>query len=151
VTAPLGQARRPSWWSRIDALPDGERDAFIERLRTALPPVRLRYSPYVPMPKQDAFLRLRAVEAFYGPAPGLPPPPNDPPADVPAEPVPAVLPQPDVRGERGEYPLGVFKPRHPLPLGWSLAQRAIAIHSSGKAVQSSGRPAAVNVRTPTQM
>lgn len=70
MTAPLGQARRPSWWSRIDALPDGERDAFIERLRTALPPVRLRYSPYVPMPKQDAFLRLRAVEAFYGGAAG---------------------------------------------------------------------------------
>lgn len=66
----VDEPRRPSWWSRIEGLPDEERAAFLERIRAALPPVRLRYSPYVPMPKQDAFLRLRNVEAFYGGAAG---------------------------------------------------------------------------------
>ena len=63
-------ARRPSWWSAVEGLPPDERDALLRRVAAALPPLRLRYSPYVPTPKQEAFMRLRAVEGFYGGAAG---------------------------------------------------------------------------------
>jgi hypothetical protein len=63
-------ARRPSWWGAVEALPPDEREALLRRVAAALPPIRLRYSPYVPTPKQEAFMRLRAVEAFYGGAAG---------------------------------------------------------------------------------
>lgn len=64
------EGRRPSWWPQLDALPEEERAALLRRLRDALPPLRLRYSPYIPTAKQEAFLRLPSVEAFYGGAAG---------------------------------------------------------------------------------
>lgn len=62
--------RRPTWWAAVEALPPAERDALVARLVAALPPIRLRYSPYVPLAKQEAFLRLAAIEGFYGGAAG---------------------------------------------------------------------------------
>ncbi len=62
--------RRPSWWAQVEALPPAEREALLRRLQAALPPLRLRYSPYTPAPKQEAFLRLHTVEGFYGGAAG---------------------------------------------------------------------------------
>lgn len=60
----------PSWWPDLATLDDSERADLLARMDGALGPLRLRYCPLEPMPKQEAFLRLTGREAFYGGAAG---------------------------------------------------------------------------------
>lgn len=57
----------PAWWPAPDA-PNRERT--IRLLAEALGPLRCPYAPFYPSPKQEAFLRLTCLEAFYGGAAG---------------------------------------------------------------------------------
>lgn len=54
----------------LDHLPAEQRARILVRAKDALGPLRLRYTPWQPTPKQEAFLRLSCREAFYGGAAG---------------------------------------------------------------------------------
>lgn len=63
--------KRPPWWPvDWDEWPRERKDVFLAQLRGVVTPVRLRYCPLLPTPKQDVFLRVDALEAFYGGAAG---------------------------------------------------------------------------------
>lgn len=62
--------RTPSWWPAVQAMPAAQRDELMMRLAGALGPLRLRYTPITPTPKQEAFIRLSGREAFFGGAAG---------------------------------------------------------------------------------
>jgi len=58
----------PSFWPALRALPPGKRRSAVKALYDALGPLRLRHQPpgFTPTAKQEAFLRLGALEVFYG-------------------------------------------------------------------------------------
>lgn len=63
-------AAEPSWWPDTTKLAPAARDELVMRLGAALGPLRLRYCPVTPTPKQEAFIRLTCREAFFGGAAG---------------------------------------------------------------------------------
>lgn len=67
----LPDPRRPSWWPEdFDEWPRDRQEELLAATQALLPPLRLRYTPFVPTPKQRAFLLRDEIEAFYGGAAG---------------------------------------------------------------------------------
>jgi predicted phage terminase large subunit-like protein len=59
--------KAPAWWPDLSGLDPDARAAILARLT---PPLRLRYTPTRPSPRQFAFVSYTGKEAFYGGAAG---------------------------------------------------------------------------------
>lgn len=62
--------RHASWLPDPDTLNAKQREDVRQRLKTAFGPLRLPVRTMLPQPKQEAWLRIRATQKFYGGAAG---------------------------------------------------------------------------------